>query len=286
LTVEALRRVSANVVDVVTPDGCYMRAFSDAGGTNIVEVRQRTSREIEVRIAGRGAERRLDVVKHMLGTGVDLSAWYVRATSFPWLARVTQRLRGVKPPRYPDLWEAICHGIVFQQISIVAAGAIMQRLVMECSLPVEHAGVTLYLFPLPQAILDAPVSRLRTLGLSSMKAAYLQGAADAIVNRAIDPRRIASLPTPAAADELCKLKGIGPWSAAVVLLRGLGRLDTFPLKDSGALGSIGAVSGAERIDIHRVLTALGDVRGMLYFHLLLGRRYLDGPLPANRVLDA
>jgi DNA-3-methyladenine glycosylase II len=35
-------------------------------------------------------------------------------------------------------------------------------------------------------------------------------------------------PSPEAAKLLCRIKGIGPWTAAVILLRGLGRLDVFP----------------------------------------------------------
>ena len=67
------------------------------------------------------------------------------------------------------------------------------------------------------------------------------------------------------------LRGIGPWSAAVILLRGLGRLDVFPLNDSGVAASLKLISGDATIDLDRLLLHLGDQRGMLYFHLLLGR---------------
>ncbi len=273
LTVEALRRLSANVVDVVTPDGWYMRAFATPNaGTNVARVRQVTPHEIEVRMGREGARKILPYVEQMLGVHVDLHEWYQRAKYYRWLSAVSYRLRGLKPPRYPQLWEAICHGIVFQQLSIVAAAAIMQRLVLECSNPVEHYGTSLYPFPPPRAILSARSARLRMAGLSGMKASYLKNAAEAVATGALRPQRIAALPTPAAASELMKLEGIGPWSAAVILLRGLGRLDAFPRNDSGAARSIRVVSGNDRIDIHRVLSKLGDMRGMLYFHLLLGRR--------------
>jgi DNA-3-methyladenine glycosylase II len=272
LTVEALRRLSANVVDVVTPDGWYLRAFATPrGGTSVVEVRQVTPREIDVRISGRGARSAVPLVEQMLGINVDLGEWYNRAPSFPWLAALSDRLRGLKPPRYPQLWEAICHGIVFQQLSIIAAAAIMRRLVLECSSPIEHRGTVLYPFPTPRAILDTRPARFRAIGLSGMKASYLKNAAEAVASGEIRQERVESLPTPAAAAELSKLKGIGPWTAAVILLRGLGRLDTFPLNDSGAAQSIRIVSGNDGIDIRRVLSRLGEMRGMLYFHLLLGR---------------
>jgi hypothetical protein len=43
------------------------------------------------------------------------------------------------------------------------------------------------------------------------------------------------------------------------------------MKDTGVARSIKALSGNTNIDAHALLEALGPVRGMLYFHLLLGR---------------
>jgi DNA-3-methyladenine glycosylase II len=268
--------LSTNVVDVLTPDGRYMRALSTTGGTSIVEAQQRNARELEVRIFGGDKEASLTTVKKMLGVDVDLAAWYESVEAFPWLAALAERLRGVKPPRYPDLWETICHGIVFQQLSIVAAAAIMKRFIIEYSAPIEHRGVTLYEFPRPRTVLDAHAAALRRLGLSHAKVTYLKHVAEADLDGRLRTDLIESLPTTEAAAELVKLNGIGPWSAAVILLRGLGRIDTFPLKDSGALASIRIVSGDPTIDIGRVLAGLGNTRGMLYFHLLLGRRFPDG----------
>jgi 3-methyladenine DNA glycosylase/8-oxoguanine DNA glycosylase len=75
---------------------------------------------------------------------------------------------------------------------------------------------------------------------------------------------------------LRRIKGIGPWTAAVILLRGLGRLDVFPANDSGVAASISLVAGSARPDLEAVLNALGSQRGMLYFHLLLARLEASG----------
>ena len=65
------------------------------------------------------------------------------------------------------------------------------------------------------------------------------------------------LPTGQAAERLVQLRGIGPWSAAVVLLRGFGRLDTFPLRDSGVARTAALLSGDPDVDLDAVLEALG-----------------------------
>jgi len=177
----------------------------------------------------------------------------------------------VKPPRYPDLWEALCNGIVFQQLSIAAASTVMLRLVEGLSEPLDYAGVLLRPFPGPARLLRAGDEQLAAAGLSRQKIAYLRNAAVAVTSGAIRASRIESLPSDVAALELQKIDGIGRWSAANILLRGFGRLDVFPLGDSGAEKNIKALSADPGICLDDILAALGDVRGMLYFHLLLGK---------------
>lgn len=271
LTAQALRRVTNNIIDVLTPDGTYLRALRSADHINVIEVRQEMDGVLAVRITGRDAQARLETVKTLLGTGVDLRRWYRRVAQFPWLATLARDLRGLKPPRYPDLWEALCNGIIFQQLSIVAASTIMRRLVDRFSEPLEHDGVSLRVFPSPESILQASNQDLLSLGLSRQKVTYLKNAADSVKSDAITSARIESLPTDEAVAELLMLSGIGRWSAANILLRGFGRLDAFPMGDTGVAQNIKLLSGDPHIELEEVLHSLGDMRGMLYFHLLLGK---------------
>ena len=70
---------------------------------------------------------------------------------------------------------------------------------------------------------------------------------------------------------LQKIKGIGPWTATVILLRGLGRLDVFPMKDSSVTRNLALVAGQVPLDVPADLAALRPQQGMLYYHLLLAR---------------
>ena len=128
LTADALRRLATNTVDVVGDDGAYYRAFETDTGVVAVRVTQRERSILCVESSG-PTEDVLALVARMLGTEVDLSSWMRRAASVPWLAPIARALRGVKPPRYPSLWEACAHAIVFQQISIHAAASIMRRVI-------------------------------------------------------------------------------------------------------------------------------------------------------------
>jgi DNA-3-methyladenine glycosylase II len=280
-TVAALRRLAANAVDVVDDDGATLyRALEDESGTAVLAIRQTGADSIEVRATGRGARRRLPVAAAMLGTDVDLHEWYARSATIEWLRPLAVRLRGLKPPRYPSLWEAGAHAIVFAQISILAAAAIMRRLVELLADPVSAGGRIVYPFPGPQRWLAADESALRGAGLSHNKVAHIRSAATAFADGTLRESALESLSTPVAAEALQSVRGIGPWSAAVMLLRGLGRLDVFPLRDSGVARSVALVAG-RGVDLDGALTALGPTRGMLYFHLLLGRLVLPNATGAR-----
>jgi DNA-3-methyladenine glycosylase II len=80
---------------------------------------------------------------------------------------------------------------------------------------------------------------------------------------------------------LAELPGIGAWSAGVVLLRGLGRLDVFPPGDVGAQRGLRAVMhlgpGAA---LGRIIERFGNHRGYLYFCALGGGLLAKGLIRA------
>ena len=271
LTVDALRRLASNAVDVVGDDGAYYRALSIDGEAVLVRVSQRDDATLELQASGSRARHAAPIVCRMLGTEVDLRAWYERSAKIPWLSRIAQECRGVKPPRYPTLWEACAYAIVFQQISIHAASAIMGRVVAALGTAFEVAGTTIRTFPSPEALLGADDDALRLAGLSTNKRLHLRSVAEAIVSGDLDAAAIERSPLEEAAAQLVGVRGIGPWSASVVLLRGFGRMDAFPLRDSGVARTIKRLSGDPNVSIDAVLDVLGPTRGMLYFHLLLGK---------------
>jgi DNA-3-methyladenine glycosylase II len=280
LTVNVLRRLSTNLVDVLSPDGAYVRWLGDASDFALVRVSQPSLETLTIGIEGGRHEhpRLLQLVRRMLGVEVDLTPFYRSASKVQWLHPLVSRMRGVRPPRYPSVWEACVNAIIFQQISLHAASSIMGRLTVGLSEPVERSGVRLYPFPSPEQILSAPDSVLRGAGLSAGKLATLRRVADALGAGAIDEGQLERLPSPDAAALLRSIKGIGPWTAVVILLRGLGRLDVFPANDSSVARNLRLLGGPAALEVETLLDTLGPERGMLYYHLLLGRLEARGDL--------
>jgi DNA-3-methyladenine glycosylase II len=206
----------------------------------------------------------------VLGLDVD-PAPLQRSVEEAGLGTVALDLRGMRPPRFPDLFESFANVIPFQQLSLDSGAAIVRRLVERFGTPLEHAGRTRYAFPTASAIAGAALARLKACGLSRSKAEALRGIARSIATGALTAETLEVLSSAEAIAVLSDLPGIGAWSASVLLLRGLGRLDVFPPGDAGvARGLRELLRLRSQRSIDRLVRRLGDQRGYLYFCSLGG----------------
>jgi DNA-3-methyladenine glycosylase II len=123
--------------------------------------------------------------------------------------------------RQPD-FETLVHSIVYQQLSGRVASVIFSRLAAALKGPMT-----------PAAILKLRPSRMRSLGLSTQKTAYIRDLA-----RHTRDGKLVFAELPALCDEeviarLTQVKGIGVWTAHMFLIFALQRPNVFPTGDLG-----------------------------------------------------
>jgi DNA-3-methyladenine glycosylase II len=277
-TARVLQRRPTNRIDVWEPNR-YLRVFTTAGGLVLVAVENRgTVDDPDVRLhilsGNPCAAARLELVqtvRKMLGLDVDPAALQHRVEGERRLRTMALALRGMRPPRFANLFEAFANVIPFQQLSLDAGVAIVARLVERFGKHIELDGRRFYAFPTTRAVASARLAALLRCGLSRAKAQSLRHVAKAIESGDLTEDEIAGVSTTDALARLTELRGIGAWSAAVVLLRGFGRITVFPPGDVGAVRGLSAllrVRSREAID--RVVKRFGEQRGYLYFFGLAG----------------
>lgn len=278
-TVRVLQRRPSNLVDVWAPEGRYRRALATADGVSLVEIANHgTVDDPDVRFKVLGGQPSAaastamrETVRRVLGLDVDPAPLVRLAAAVRKLAPTARALRGMRPPRFAGLFEAFANAVPFQQVSLDAGVAIVGRLVERFGEAVEHDGRRYHAFPPARVIARGRVDKLRRCGLSRRKAETLRQVARAIDSAEVNEAALARMSSTEAVRCLTRLPGIGPWSATLVLLRGLGRLDVFPPGDVGAARGLSALTGLPSGPaLDRVVQRSGDRRGYLYFCALGG----------------
>ena len=84
-------------------------------------------------------------------------------------------------------------------------------------------------------MLAADPEAIRLCGMSRPKVAHLISIAEAMVSGRLDLARVCAAPLDEARAELLAVRGIGPWTAELVLLYAAGALDAFPTADVGLM---------------------------------------------------
>jgi 3-methyladenine DNA glycosylase/8-oxoguanine DNA glycosylase len=277
-TVRVLQRRPTNRIDVWEPDR-YLRVLATADGLVVVAVENRGTIDdpdvrLHVRSGNPSVATRLELARtarRMLGLDVNPVPLQHRVEGERQLRATALALRGMRPPRFAGFFETFARVIPFQQLSLDAGVAIVGRLVERFGKHVEFDGRRFYAFPTSRAVAAARVSTLVECGLSHAKAESLRHVAKAIESGDLSEDEIAVMRTADALARLTELRGIGTWSAAVVLLRGFGRLGVFPPGDVGAVRGLGTLLHLRSPDsLERVIERFGDRRGYLYFFGLGG----------------
>lgn len=135
------------------------------------------------------------------------------------MAEVIDRIGHVERKVDTDLFSAVVHHIVGQQISTKAQETIWQR--MLSALGEVNA----------ETVLAAGVSKLQSLGMTFKKAEYITDFAEKVHTGAFDLAAVERMSDEDAIEALRALKGIGVWTAEMILLFCMQRPDIFSYDD-------------------------------------------------------
>lgn len=213
------------------------------------------------------------LVEKMFGLQVDLAPFYQMARQDPKLFVLVEKFRGVKPPRFPTIFETLANAFACQQFSLTVGLGLLSRLASVCGLSLTQKDGTHYAFPRPQDLLKVDPEAFRNLGFSGNKVRAFHELARDIVNGRIDFQCLEKMDNQAVLDFLLELRGVGRWTAEYVLLRGLAPLNVFPGDDVGARNRLAKwqhrKAPLDYEGVARVTRRWQPYAGMVYFHMLL-----------------
>ncbi|HZD60368.1 MAG TPA: DNA-3-methyladenine glycosylase 2 family protein, partial [Anaerolineae bacterium] len=215
----------------------------------------------------------------LLGLNIDLTAFYSLAKDDAKLKPLVERFLGVKPPRFPTVFEGVVNGITFQQISLAAGFRFLDRLSQNFGVELVGLGYPAFAFPRPEDLAFQTVEDIRGLGYTTNKARAIVELSRSIVNGDRNLEETNSMGDEEALRFLDNIRGVGRWTAEYTLLRSLGRINIFPGDDIGARNKLKRWLGIEETlnydSIRRILSKYDPFSGMIYFHLLLDQLARD-----------
>jgi 3-methyladenine DNA glycosylase/8-oxoguanine DNA glycosylase len=148
----------------------------------------------------------------------------------------------------PSVFAILARAIVNQQLNGKAAAAIFARL---CALFPRGE-------PSARRMLRLPDERLRGVGLSGSKLLSLRDLAQKVEDGAIPTlAEIHDMPDEIIIERLSKVRGIGRWSAEMLLMFRLGRPDVLPVDDYGVRKGFGIAYDRE-MPSPKELAAFGE----------------------------
>ena len=117
----------------------------------------------------------------------------------------------------------------------LVASIMSQQLSTKVAATIKNRFLALYdnRVPAPEAVLSTPYETLRSIGLSNAKASYVQNVARFAIEEGFDHRKLRKMTNDEVIAYLTRIKGVGRWTAEMLLMFSLGREDIFAIDDWG-----------------------------------------------------
>lgn len=246
-------------------DGVLTAAFEADGHPALARVRQRPDGSLAVSIGSPAPKAALERLRFVLAADDDHTPFLHRFAGDPLLGEPIRRLRGLRPLRTATVTHALLKAVCGQLIEAKTARRLEARVVRRAA---PRQG-DLCLPPSRAAIARFAPAELAREGLVARKATALVR-----ISREWDLERLRSVDTAAAGARLERERGLGPWSAGVVCLFGLGRFERGLVGDLGLVKLCSALRGrwAEADETRELLEPYGEWAGLASVYLLAGAR--------------
>ncbi|HMT29403.1 MAG TPA: DNA-3-methyladenine glycosylase [Bacteroidia bacterium] len=153
----------------------------------------------------------------------DFNSHYRLLRKDPILKKVIAHTGKLEPVSHKDVYGSLLQSITSQQLSTKAGDTIFGRF--------------LDLFPqrkpLPEKVIKMNIEKMRMAGLSYAKANYIKNIAEFSLSQGLEHRKLSKMEDEELMAYLTSIKGVGRWTAEMILMFTLNREDILPVDDVG-----------------------------------------------------
>ena len=242
-------------------DGALTLVYEAGGAPALACVTQKPDGRLDLSIESAEPEEALLRLRFVLAADDDHTEFLRRFREDPLIGNAVRTLEGMRPIRTATVTHSLLKAVCGQLIEAKAARVLEGRLVRLASR--EHEGLRLP----PQRHTFQRFTRadLARHGLVSRK-----GSALLRLTKELDLERLHGVSTDVAARRIERERGLGPWSAGMVCLFGLGRYECGLVGDLGLVKLVSAQRGrwVETEETRELLEPYGEWAGLASVYML------------------
>lgn len=209
------------------------------------------------------SEEGFEQLRFVVPIDADHTAFLRRFARDPLIGEATRAFQGMRQLRLPTVAQSLLRAFCGQLIDSHHARELEVRILR--ALCPRVGDTTLREPPTSSTFARLAPAQLRRLGLHARR-----GAALVRICRTIDVQRLHALPTEEAAAYIERERGLGPWSAGVICMEGLGRYDRGLVGDLGLIKLMSRLRGrwVEGHETAELLAPYGEWAGLASVYLI------------------
>ena len=242
-------------------DGVLTLVFEAAGEPALARVTQKPDGKLAASVESAEPEEALAKLRFMLAADDDHGEFLRRFAGDPLIGKAVQRMRGMRPIRTATVAHSLLKAVCGQLIDSRSARLLEAKLIRLAS--PQHEGLRLP--PARETFQRFTRAELARYGLVSRKASALLR-----LTKELDLERLHGVSTEVAARRIERERGLGPWSAGMVCLYGLGRFECGLVGDLGLVKLVSGQRGrwVETEETREILEPYGEWAGLASVYML------------------
>ena len=257
-------------------DGAYLRTLRLNDETALVHVSPADNNTLHIETITGDAELASAKIAHVLATDTNISGFYAFSREHEALWRIVEPLQGLPLDRSESVFQALMFVIIEQHISWVNAQKAQRQLVQWANNTIEYAGHIHYAMPSPAQIANATIDDLKPLKITFKRMELMIELSKKVVSGELDLEALLHESPETMYTELLKIKGIGHWTASVVVSRAMGVFPYVAHNDVALQAAVSEYFGVPKsaAALQQTFAQFGDYAG-LTAHFTLIRWVLD-----------
>ncbi len=225
---------------------CYRRTIQLRGQSGLIQISPHPSRNaLRLRLSLPDIQNLVGIVervRQMFDLDANPDTISAGLGKDPLLKKLLKQMPGIRSPQHWSPFESSIRAVVGQQVSVAAARKVCARLAASCDNHFTLNGETHLLFPTPRQLLNLADD---ALPMPARRKRTLRSVCEFFEQREV---------TAKSSGDLLELPGIGPWTCAMLSMRGYGNPDIVPPSDVALIRAMEAQDPLAESSLEQRLT--------------------------------